>query len=257
MTIKSIKTGWTGISAAAGNNLLPATGYSLWLDAADTSTISVSTNAVTQWTDKSSNAYAFTQGTAANRPSSGTRTLNGRNVIDFDGSNDFLASTATASTWNFLHNTSGSTWFAVIVPDSTAATQVVFETNGGFGDQNGVWYLITTGANHNWRVTSSASVADLTDSVTTGSGVLYAIKSDPGNATASNRMKYYKNSGAATGTNTATGTASSGNAYETMKISYSTLAFDGALAEILLYPSLLSDVDRERTRDYLVTKWGL
>lgn len=237
----------------------PASGYTLWLDAADTSTISVSGSAVTQWTDKSASAYAFTQGTAANRPSSGTRTLNSKNVIDFDGSDDRLGSTAASSTWTFLHNTSGSTWFVVLVPDSTSTSQIVFDTNGAFGDQNGVWHLITSGGNHNWKVTSSVNVAEVSDTAAT-SGVLYTIKSDPGNATAANRMKYYKNNGAASGTNVATGTASSGNPYETLQLGATGatgLPFNGALAEILLYPSLLSDANREKTRDYLIEKWGL
>jgi hypothetical protein len=55
----------------------------LWLDAADTSTITESGGSVSQWNDKSPNGYHLSQATAANQPTTGTRTLNGLNVVEF------------------------------------------------------------------------------------------------------------------------------------------------------------------------------
>lgn len=61
---------------------------------------------VSQWNDQSSNAYHFTQGTAANQPAySAQATINGLPALTFDGSNDVLtnaashASGATIWTW--------------------------------------------------------------------------------------------------------------------------------------------------------------
>ena len=54
----------------------------LWLDAADASTITHSSNAVSQWNDKSGNGNHAIQSTSDNRP---TTISNG---IQFDGSND-------------------------------------------------------------------------------------------------------------------------------------------------------------------------
>ena len=56
------------------------TGLKLWLDAADSSTITG--NPVTAWADKSGNNISLTSTTG---PASGTRNLNGKNVLDFDG----------------------------------------------------------------------------------------------------------------------------------------------------------------------------
>jgi Concanavalin A-like lectin/glucanases superfamily len=53
----------------------------LWFDAADTSTITASSNKVSQWNDKSSFATNVTQSTGSNQPSSGLVTRNGLNVI--------------------------------------------------------------------------------------------------------------------------------------------------------------------------------
>lgn len=59
-------------------------GLLLWLDADDASTITDTANLVDQWDDKSGNANHLTS-TLALRPSTGVRTINSLNVIDFDG----------------------------------------------------------------------------------------------------------------------------------------------------------------------------
>jgi hypothetical protein len=66
----------------------------LWLDAADTATITESGGSVSQWDDKSGNSRNFTQGTAGAQPTTGTRTQNSLNVLDFDG-NDALVGPTT------------------------------------------------------------------------------------------------------------------------------------------------------------------
>jgi hypothetical protein len=69
----------------------------VWLDAADTSTITESSGSVSQWNDKSGNGYNVTQGTGLNQPTTGSATINGLNVISFDGSNDRMSSAAVPS----------------------------------------------------------------------------------------------------------------------------------------------------------------
>ena len=90
----------------------PVSGYKVWLDASDTTTITSSGGSVSQWTDKSANAYTFTQATSTNQPTTGSRTINSKNVLNFDGTTDYLYSTAAISTWKFLHS-SASTIFIV------------------------------------------------------------------------------------------------------------------------------------------------
>lgn len=63
-----------------------------WWDASDTATITAVSGAVSVWADKSGNGRTLYQGTAANRPATGTRTIGGLNALDFDGSNDALLS---------------------------------------------------------------------------------------------------------------------------------------------------------------------
>ena len=60
-----------------------------WYDAADAATIVESGGLVSQWNDKSGAARHVTQGTGSAQPTTGVRTLNGLNVLDFDGA-DYL-----------------------------------------------------------------------------------------------------------------------------------------------------------------------
>ncbi len=90
-----------------------------WLDAADTSTITVSGSSVTQWADKGSRRYVFTQSNTSLSPKSGLNRLNGLNMITTQGSQylqitnyrqDFttcsffcvVTATNTFSNWDFL-----------------------------------------------------------------------------------------------------------------------------------------------------------
>jgi len=65
----------------------------LWLDAADTGTITDSGGVVSGWDDKSTNGFDLEQLTGGLQPTTGTRTVNGLNVIDF---NDDLLEGASA-----------------------------------------------------------------------------------------------------------------------------------------------------------------
>jgi hypothetical protein len=59
---------------------------SIWLDAADISTITRNNNLVSQWDDKSGNNNNATESVSTKQPS--LRTINGRNALDFDGTDD-------------------------------------------------------------------------------------------------------------------------------------------------------------------------
>ena len=69
-----------------------------WYDAADSFTITSSSNIVSEIKDKSGNGLDLTVATSSVGPNTGRRTLNGLNVIDWDQSNQFLENI------NFSHN---------------------------------------------------------------------------------------------------------------------------------------------------------
>ena len=90
ISVREIQSDTQGVrfadSAVVGDGFLPSVDTLLqgWWDATDAGTISASGGEVSSWADKSGGA-ALAQSTASRRPTTGTRTLNGSNVLDFDG----------------------------------------------------------------------------------------------------------------------------------------------------------------------------
>ena len=80
----------------------------LWLDASDSSTITLNGSTVSAWADKSSNGYDMSQGTAANQPAYVTNALDGKPVIRTDG-NDRLDNITSS----LFRNVGVATWVAV------------------------------------------------------------------------------------------------------------------------------------------------
>lgn len=254
-----------GITSSSKRKSEPVAGYKVWLDASDTTTITSSGGAVSQWTDKSANAYTFTQSTATNKPTTGTRTINSKNVIDFDGTNDYLVSSATASTWNFLHNATGATAFVVISQD-TATSQCFFATSNGTSFI-GAWFYtsatpelnsaIVNGTSNKFVALEYATDAPYSTNTTVALGQIF----DASNATAANRIKQYKNNNTEVGVfQTGDQTYTSSNAASTLHIGafpQPDTWFNGMMAEILLYDSKLSSGDIETNMNYLKSKWNI
>lgn len=69
----------------------------LWFDASDSSTITQSSNAVSQWDDKSGNSRNIAQTAPSQQPTFQSNTLNGKAVITFDGSNDILSNASVGA----------------------------------------------------------------------------------------------------------------------------------------------------------------
>jgi hypothetical protein len=90
---------------ATGFNPKSISGLALWLDASDSSSYTIATG-VSEWRDKSGNNRTFSQSTGNNQPATGTQTMNGRNVLVFDGANDTLTNAApfasTAAPWTIF-----------------------------------------------------------------------------------------------------------------------------------------------------------
>ena len=64
----------------------------LWLDAADATTVTTVSGAVSQWNDKSGNGRNAIQSTGGNRPTLVSAGLNNANTVGFNGSSQFLDS---------------------------------------------------------------------------------------------------------------------------------------------------------------------
>ena len=243
----------------------PVSGYKLWLDASDTASITASGGAVSQWSDKSGNARHLTQGTGANQPTTGTRTINGKNVIDFDGTNDWMSVPSSTALFNYLHNSTGGTTFVVGIVDNTAAGKTIFGTCDFSSADTGVVSDVNSSEQTNLAIVRGASgastaIAFAVNTLTAGSAFYLTAKFDGGNATAGNRLRESLNNCAFAGANSLTNTASTSNSTGNMTVGANhngNTNWDGVIGEIIIYEGILSDANIDSVEAYLAAKWGI
>lgn len=132
----------------------PASGYSIWNDATDTSrlftdagTTAVSTDgqSVYQWNDSSTNSFNLSQATSANRPTwkSPANGRNGYGVVNFSGS-QWISLNYTSSLGTAMNFTGDFTVEAYIKFNSLPSnTWAVFSTFGTVNNQRWVFYYDT------------------------------------------------------------------------------------------------------------------
>jgi len=255
-----------GITAKA----FPGNIAAIWLDAADTSTISLSGSAVTQWNDKGSLGYNVSQSTATNRPASGTTTLNSKNVIAFDG-NDVLTSTA-GNNWKFLSDGTQYIMGYVIKVSTVSDPENDIQTFGNIRRAEGVLgrnlQAESRGAGtgkvrvYSYMGTGYVYIQDSAASVwAQDSPVVYTEMNDPTNATALNRIYSYFGTSAAIQTNIYSSTASTSNPSYPLAIGATdqgNQGITGYVAELVIATGAnATDANRILIRDYLKTKWAL
>jgi len=239
------------LSSPYGSNP-PVAGYTLWLDGEDLSNITQSGGSVSQWSDKSGNSRHFTQSTGANQPTTGTRRLNNRNVIDFDGENDVMFCPSSEGLFNYFHNATGGTAFFVGVRDSGNGMMFGNSTTtsavGVYTDLSGSM-LISNGNSGYPRASSATGI-----SIPTNTGFQTAYKFQT-NAVVADRVKASLNGGSFVGTNSENSFLNSDNASNPMILANG--SYNGAIAEIIFYSGILSAGNITSTVNYLTAKWGL
>lgn len=249
-------------------------GLRLWLDAADTTTITdAGAGAVSQWTSKDANARVFTQATAGLRPTTNASTRNARNVIDFAG--DWLGNTAAASVWKFLTDGTIHHVFAVVkfgtvadpnarydllgvgnISDALVHANILFDDRASLTRNDRIVYRA---ANGTATVAFNLSADNAFAANTWG---LLQVKGDIGNATAADRVETFVNGGAAIKNNAGTATPSASNPANTLHVGVEfsvtpVFPLTGQIAELLIYEADLTADDVAAIESYLAAKWAL
>jgi hypothetical protein len=218
-------------------------GCALWLDAADSSTLTISGTAVTQWNDKSGNGNTATAPTA-NVPVYSPRSLNTLATLQFRSSNDILL---VANNFNIP----SITFFIVVNPASSQPNGVnagilSTDTASAFGRTlglgSGSWqqerynaFSNITGYTANvWTIVS----LQFTTTVSSALGVNGTIFSAPASGTGTNstglKIGSYNNTG-----------------------SYATFNANFDVGEILVFSDSVTINQRQQVEGYLAWKWGL
>jgi hypothetical protein len=230
----------------------------LWLDAADASTITESSGAVSQWNDKSGNGHHGTQSVSNSRPIYTSATKS----IDFDGIDDILVfETATRLIQNYsglLHQFI----IAEIEPNSSATIKRVFSYSGGasLGSTSFRAGIATLSNNINAyqrRFDLDSPALASSSYAAKSTNILQAIH-DWGTANVSIRI----NGGAATTTATGQGAGATSNTVSNEVAMGSTVPTPSQSQQMKVYEYIsiraaLSDATRQRIEGYLAHKWDL
>ena len=259
---------------ASGFNPRSISGLAFWLDAADSSTITLNGSNVSSWADKSGTSKPATANAdAAAQPAFAATAANGKAQIEFDN-NEHLAVGSSASLFNFLHGGAGGT---VIIAMRAARTS----------DPNSFGQLFTNCANASANVGVTVAVDDRA-SVSRNNALVYGgfrgqsgqtvafiannnwfsafdglavvtLRFDLNNATVGQRLFSALNGTTTGAANTSSASATTSNATTNLQFGSpgGTSGFSGALSEVLIYEGLLSDAQRQTVERYLGRKWGV
>ena len=253
-----------------------------WYDASDAASITASGGAVSLWNDKSGANRTLRQPTSGSRPSTGTRTIAGKNVLDFDGTNAFLSYVDESGNPIYDLNIAtprAVTVFCVVAADATNAVKDILgiQRTGKNANDSGVYVRRHT--NLSGSIEFAAGAGDSTSNdqstknnirgfanATTGPMIVSLTLS----ASASQYDAQLNGAGQTLtsrfGTLAASGFLSEGSGNHTLDIGVTrnsgnliatTSRWDGAIGEIVIFNAALSTVDRARVEAYLAAKWGI
>lgn len=243
---------------AGGVSFSPAdiSGLKLWLKA-DAITGLNDGDPVTTWNDSSGQGNNATQATAAKKPTYQTNELNGKPIVRFDGTDDFLA---TASNFLGAGNppttifiagkittlTSGPAWINIGANPRAANLdeyRTMVESDGSIYQSNIV----------NDRATANGTI-------TTGVWNIITYRIAAG-AFSSSNPEFYKNGTSQASTegtgvstpNLGTGATHIGANNEAVPGQF----LDGDLTEIIVYDSALSTANRQSVENYLNGRYAI
>jgi hypothetical protein len=218
---------------------------SLWLDASDASTLTLSGSSVSAWNDKSGVGNNVTQATAADMPQlvAAASGINGRSIVSFNGTSQFLETAG-----DFVKYVQPQVTAFLTRKQGPPANQSVFgmvgpnqqriQMHDPFSDNTVYWDYGDQGS-------SRIAVASKWPGV--------HVAEVGGNETA--RTSYLSFDGAQVGTNTTVVTPASFTSpldVGRFTISY----FNGSLAEMLVYSRALSSGEAQDVEGYEAWKWG-
>ena len=252
-----------GIELASGNvggvkkKFRPTdiSGVQLWLDANQLSGVADG-GTVASWADKSGQGNNATQSTEAHKPTFQVNIVNNLPVVRFNDVTDFL----TVANPSVFDEASG-TIFIVMATDDATAEQEMFSSSDdggldtkymGFGiNTNGTFRTKQRDADTEDHVSSISTVSNSTFALLTfnSSGTAYTVHKDGGAAEAvgSNNGDWFGDTSARDNVIVGARKTHSGNS----------LPFDGDIAEIIVYNSPLTSLDRQKVESYLRYKYSL
>lgn len=222
----------------------------LWLDAADTGTITLNGSTVSQWADKSGNSRNFSQATASNQPTYNATGLNSKPTLTAD-TTKFLVANATGFS-------GGPSLWVIVVATMNSATQsygrLVAFSAPPLDDFNAVptnvAILRNNIANSVAAYRNSSQLSQAAVSLSTPS-ILESIYDSV------NHTMYINGTAGTPVASTGNFTATPRIALFTYLLAPNTAGWSGNCSEVIIGDSAISTDNRQKLEGYLAWKWGL
>lgn len=222
---------------------------SLWMDANDSSTITLTSSEVSQWDDKSGNGYNFTQTDANQRPTLGT--LNGLTSVQFNLNDAGTATDRLNATSNPLGNVNDSVGEMSLF---IAGEVNSLATSGGYFPIIGqnTFYISTYIVGQVLaRFGSAGQFSSSAGIVSNGDKVLLGFTSS---VSASNQEVFLN--GTSVASQSVTSSLSVASSFYIH--GFTSNGYDNELGEIVMVAgNTLSTSDRQKIEGYLAHKWGM
>jgi hypothetical protein len=250
MSLRRVPFGFTPLSI---------TGCQLWLDGADSRTVTLSSSAITQWNDKSTSGNHFVQATTANSPTVGT-SANGLPTIYFATANQQLVSSQN----NATSGNASRTVIQVFWCPTLSSTYASVTGTESSGNPPTAWgHAKNANADVTYPFLYSSAGADVYTFVNSTPNPLITYADY--DSTASSLTSYYATSGATNGTTTVgsfttkslTLNTTAGVWYLGRRQQAATGSITSHLFEMIQYNKVLTTTERQQVESYLVQKWGL
>lgn len=214
-------------------------GCTLWLDAADRSTLTLSGTTVTTWTDKTGNGFSAT----------------GVNGVSYSATSNGVAFSSNSSQYMDLSDgcfptgNSSYTYMLIFTPTTTNQVQLITGGNNNGGEKFGLRTTSGGGLNTYWFGYDLATSNTFTANTRTFGATYY--QSGGGRSVWLNFIQ---------GASDTPGTRNQGsgnNNLGTLGPNRAFESYDGQFHEILVFSNSLSTGDRQRMEGYLAWKWGM
>jgi len=227
---------------ATGFNPKSIPNLALWLDAADSSTITTSTG-VSVWADKSGNGRNATQSTGGKQPNYSNQ-INGKNVVRFLGTDDTMQIAANAA-----FNATSQTIIIAARQNTTGNHALFYKADANTA--NGVLMRYRTGTTF-WLYQKDDNSAEtiFSNSATTSNTNVFSVVLEP-----SAQVGWINGTAANTATASRTYDNNSGPWLGSRRDVGEYLI--GDIGEILFYSRALSTSERQSVERYLGRKWGI
>ena len=250
----------------------PSDFSTMFQDTAGTTPVTATGQSVARINDKSGRGNNATQSTSGQRPTL-QQDASGKYYLSFDGSDDLMTVSGSASTMKFMHSAVSSVCAGATFGNNSDPNTFVplFGTNNGASSNVGSSFLYDDRAS----VSRNNSLAILTTNssspgfqqvinaidqniISPNTATVIFYNADPANATAANRYFIYVNTGSALNTNAVNNALSTSNSTFDMQIaglgSSTTTTAPLRLYGLVMVNSTLSTSSRQLLQNWMNSK---